>query len=438
MQAVLLQELAVAFPANRMTAAKALRGLYQADPASFLEETLRILPETAMSDPKEVPGAMYLLALLLTLPDALALICDPQKFSTLASLALVYQIKTLDPHVETKLARLAVQLQPYETDRQAALGTRILQVLGAASDPFTTLPALRQLLQCNHPRIRSQAALLIGRISRNPQWAKRFDQREDPRVVANAIESLWGSNSQGAKDAFREACRDPRNRVAGNGAVGLYLADEPDAAAEMFRLGLSRDDRFRATLAWCMGRTGDLRFLPRLRALAQDPVPTVRTPALRALTMVTQRLRELRAAPRLAMEIRSAEFHGGNCILRVVLEDGGPQTRGFTALNFAIIFGDQLAEQYSVEELQEGSETVYKIVSKAATIDHAPVKVELNHERGCGAAAVAAENVEEAPAPGVRLETCPDSASSSAPSVARSAIRLPRRRPLHLGRIWHG
>src|ERR1700690_1096017 len=167
MDSALLKELAGAFSSNRMAAAKAIREICEIDPPGFLAAAVPLLRESALADPTENAGSRYLLSVLLARPDALERLCDPALFSPAQSAALVRQAKTLDPLVELNLARLAAGLS-YRTERDADLGTRALEVLGQSPDPAATMPALRQLLECANERVRSKAALLIGRINRNP------------------------------------------------------------------------------------------------------------------------------------------------------------------------------------------------------------------------------------------------------------------------------
>jgi HEAT repeat protein len=384
MHASTLKELAGSFSANRIMAARAIRELRETDPRAFLEGAVQILRESAVTtDGGENPGAKYLLSMLLARPDALECICDPELFSGPESLALIHQAKTLEPQLETSLARLAARL-PFDTERQANLGTRVLEVLAQISDPTTALPALRQLLECSNARMRSKAALLFGRISRNPKWAKLADPDEDQRVIANSIESLWGLDSEAAKDVFREAVQDSRNRIVGNGAMGLYMAGDLAGAAALFRL--SRDEEWvaRSTASWCMGRAADARFLPRLGKLIKDPAPGVRTTAFRGVGLVNQRVKSFRNAGMLALKIREASYREGKQNLQVVVGDGGPETRGFGALAFVVSSGDEVVEQFSLEQIDEPPLVIYQITYDAPEPEARIVKVELLSERGCG------------------------------------------------------
>lgn len=49
----------------------------------------------------------------------------------------------------------------------------------------------------------------------------------DPRVRANAIESLWGVDSPEARTLLSFATNDANNRVVGNALLGLYHLGNP-------------------------------------------------------------------------------------------------------------------------------------------------------------------------------------------------------------------
>jgi len=383
MNSALLKELAGAFSSNRMAAAKAIREISEIDPPGFLAAALPLLRESALAGPQENAGSRYLLSVLLARPETLERLCDPALFSAAQSAALVRQAKTLDPLVEVNLARLAAGLA-YRTERDADLGTRALEVLGQSQDPAATMPALRQLLECTSERVRSKAALLIGRISHNPQWAALGGLHEDPRVVANAVESLWGLCSRAAREEFRKAAADSKHRVAGNGAVGLYLAGDAHGALALFGLSRHPQEPFRRTSGWAMGRTGDPRFLARLESLTQDPVVVVREAAVRGLTMMNERIQSLAQAARLPLEIRTAKYHEGTHTLHVRVGDGGSASRGFGALDFVVSNGDEVIERYSIEELPGSSPVIYQIIFDAPVSESRLVKVELFSGRGCG------------------------------------------------------
>lgn len=376
MQAALLKELAGGFVTNRMAVARAIREMREKDPEGFAGAALEVLRDTP-----ENPGPRFLLALLLAQPNGLALICDPECFSPEQSISLVQQAKTLDAQVEVKLAKILLAA-PVQTDQQANLATRILDILDHSADPMTILPALRQLLQCPNPRVRSKAALLIGRISRNPQWAKLADPLQDQRVVANAIESLWGLDSAAAKSAFREAANDSRNRVAGNAALGLYVAGDPHGITALFRLSRNKEASFRATAAWSMGYAGDPRFLPRLAELARDPDDMVSRAASKAGTAIADRCVKLKEQPPVQLHIRVARWHEEEHEVQVSVGDGS--AGGLRPLQFILWCGDSIVEDFSFAEIHNGAQIYYQLKWCGPIPATRQVKVQLVTSEGVG------------------------------------------------------
>ncbi len=365
-----------------MVAARAIRELHALDPSGFPAAAAEVLS----SDP-EGPGARFLLALLIGQPDYLRTLCDPQAFTLPVSAALIKQARTLDPMIEVKLAKLLITLS-FSTETEADFAARVLDVLHQ-TDAVTALPALRQLINSSNARVRSKAALLIGRISRNPQWAKLADPFQDTRVAANAVESLWGLETPAACDVFRDAAVDVRNRVAGNGAVGLYLAGDPHSLAILFGFSHSDAASFRNTGAWAMGRTGDPRFLERLSAMTTDPDAGVRRTVARALAAIQSRMKRITDAGGLPVRIHSALCHGGDHEWRVSVEEdaAGPSSPPrLDFRNFVLRSNESPVEEFSVEDKRNGGETLYILRFRTENPQPGLVKVELFTEQGSGEA----------------------------------------------------
>jgi hypothetical protein len=215
MSTALLRTLATNFNANSALAAKGIREIYTRDSAGFARDVTELL-----SNGMDLPGTPYLVAILLGETDWLRTICDPSKYKTAQSLELVRQARRLDPSTDLKLAKMLTAVK-VRSDDEAQFATRVLEVLERSPDPSTALPALRQLWQCSNAHVRSKAALLIGRINQNPQWAEQTEQETDSRVLANAVESLWGLKTPAAREAFFSAALKEHHRVAANGIVGL-------------------------------------------------------------------------------------------------------------------------------------------------------------------------------------------------------------------------
>ena len=378
MHAELVKNLAGSFESNRVVAARTMRELREKDPGGFTAAALQALKDCANG-----AGTRYLLSVLLTQPDGLQILFHPEAFSPEQAGELLTQARQLDPQIEVKLARV-LAATPAQTEEQTNFATRVLEVLGRRGDPATILPALRQLLQSPNGRVRSKAALLIGRVTRNPQWARLHDTQKDQRVVANAIESLWGLDSEAAKVAFREAADDPRNRVAGNGAVGLYMAGEPRSIQLVFQFSKGRDPLFRATAAWCMGRTRDPRFVQRLQVLTEDVDAMVRQAAFRAQAEIAERISQLAQIGKLTLQIRAPKFSKGEHSMHVLVGDGGAQTRGLTGFHFVAWNGVEVVESFEIEEMHQSQPVHYHISFQAAVSASREVKVELYSPLGVG------------------------------------------------------
>ncbi len=373
-----LKELAKDFDANRMLVARSIRELRDQDPNAFLAASCGVLRESPAS-----PGGKYLLAVVLVQSGGLETLCDPALFSADESILLVHEAKSLDPQIEVKLAQLLLA-KPLDSEKQAKYTTQVLEVLDRGAEPSTILPALRQLLKCSNPRVRSKAALLIGRISRNPQWAKLADPSQDQRVVANAIESLWGLDSNAAKTAFAEAAQDPRNRVAGNGAIGLYQAGDASGAALLFEFARRPNASVRATAAWSMGYTKDPRFRGVLRDLVADSDPIVQQAARKAQSLISERLETLKQLPAIPLQIRTAKWHANQHSLQVMVEEGGPATRRLAPLGFIVWSGTSVVERFTFNEIANGGPVLYEFGWQGPKSENATVKVELITDRGIG------------------------------------------------------
>jgi HEAT repeat protein len=82
-------------------------------------------------------------------------------------------------------------------------------------------------------RLRSRLALLWGRLATAARLAELYFEDPDPRVRANAVESLWGRDDDEAVARYRRALQDQYPRIVANACVGLYLAGRTEALREL-------------------------------------------------------------------------------------------------------------------------------------------------------------------------------------------------------------
>lgn len=354
MRTDLLRTLATNFGSNTALAAKAIRELYVRDPLGFPRAA-----EEVLSSGGELPGSSYLMAILVAEADWLRSVCNPDQYTLEQSVDLVRRARKLDPLTEVKLAKMLAALQ-FSTEDEARFAARVLAVLERSPDPSTALPALRQLQQCNDARVRSKAALLIGRIIRNPQWADQSSSESDPRVAANAVESLWGMESAAARDAFFRASLHKHHRMAANGIVGLYMMGDETSIPFLFHLSDSETALARAAAAWAMGHLEDPRFVPRLARLMEDSDPLTRKGAFRSMARVRQKMTQLRAAGALSVQLRDVECRGDAHRVRLAVTKQEQMVTDLDARQFVVWNGPDLVEEFSCA-LRKGAAPYYEI-----------------------------------------------------------------------------
>ena len=129
----------------------------------------------------------------------------------------------------------------------------------------------------------AKATLFVGRRLQNADWVARQLKRDDARVRANAVESIWGLRSPRAKALLEQCLTDSASRVKGTSLLGLHLIGESGVVPQVSLLASHSDYGARSTAAWTMGRIGDPCFVPSLTDLIQDENPQVRGAALRSL-----------------------------------------------------------------------------------------------------------------------------------------------------------
>jgi hypothetical protein len=145
------------------------------------------------------------------------------------------------------------------------------------------VPILIQFLRNPESRIRSRAALMLGRIMPTPRLMYRLMQDRDPRVRANFVEGLWNSAADHST-LFLDSLHDSNQRVVGNALIGLHRSGQTgDVITHVARFTRHPDRYFRAMAAWVMGQTGDERFIIVLRHMLHDQDPLVRQNAFREL-----------------------------------------------------------------------------------------------------------------------------------------------------------
>jgi len=264
-------------------ASRLLRRLSEELPEQFCVAALQHLERS------EESGVNRLLTILMMgqpmLPEYLA---NPALGSRERSLRIVKRLVKLDPSFDVRLARML----PDRTGinhHEAFSGVRayrILDILDQVSRGRRLLPVLAHLAASDDPKIAAKATLFVGRRVQSAEWAARQLRQQDPRVRANAVESIWGLRNPVAVCLLEGCVDDSNNRVAGNALVGLHLLDTPGVAKIIQSMAEAPKANFRSTAAWVMGRIASPEFAPELNRLLKDDSSQVRGAALRALIEV--------------------------------------------------------------------------------------------------------------------------------------------------------
>lgn len=359
-----------------MRCAKAIREIYLLDPDAFPPMVLEVLGSAPDS-----PGAQFLVAILASKPDWLRSVCDPVKHTLDQSLDLMRRAHKVDSLAVLKLADILAQ-PVSSTDAEARFAARVFAVL-KESPPPVALPALRQLSRCPNARIRSKAVLLMGRIYQNPKFVDRGVFEQDPRVAANAVESLWGITDSSVRDAFVNAALDPRHRIAANGIVGLYLMGDECSIPFLFHLSDSEKPLARAAAAWAMGRLEDPRFLPRLARLRDDLDPLIRQGAFRSIARIRKYLTKLEAAGSMIVQLRDVECRAGVHRVTVLVTKEEQVVTGLDARQFVVWNGPDLVEEFSAV-FHAGEAPHYEIAYEAEPSPTNLVKVQVYAPTGVG------------------------------------------------------
>ena len=342
-----LEKLRKCFSANPLGTASALHRLFEQDP-----ERVYSLAIPLLKDGTDSRVCRLLLTLLLQNTDFHLELCNPEKFSLLDAMSIARQAAGLDPALDLKLTQLLPRPDSASPDGPPGPDqNRVLKLLDAASAGTRLVPLISHLIDHPDGRVRSKAALLVGRRIQSARWVHRNLSQPDPRVRANVIESLWGTEAPGAADVLRHALSDPNNRVVGNAAVGLYLLNEPAIVSRILRMIGDRRSEFRATGAWVTGRIEDTRFLDGVKDLLGDPDELVRTNAQRAISRLEDAATKLNEVRPLDLHILKAHrLKSGDRLLRLTVADGDTTYLESLGQNQFVVWEDgRLIGDYQVQ-----------------------------------------------------------------------------------------
>ena len=231
----------------------------------------------------DTPGGTYLLKLLLAQGSMVAIICSPYHLRQDQAHHLVECSKRIDPFFEWKLFRQAADEVERGWEGEAIISMRALDLLSITARSAHQIPVVRKLLQHPNARVRSRAATLMVKVTRDLDWVVTSLDDDEARVRANTLEAFWNPGvSESLKSLLWKALSDADNRVVGNALLGLYRQGDQRMVCLMREMTTDPSERFRSTAVWLLGQTGQRELLPDVQPLVRDPSLMVRRAAVRA------------------------------------------------------------------------------------------------------------------------------------------------------------
>jgi HEAT repeat protein len=343
----LLSTLVRNFEADAAGSRQQIRDLLDNDRDLFFDGAMEIVKSAG-----ESRGGQFVVALMAANGLLLQALCD-SNLSREEALALGRAAKRVDPMVDASLARSLADSAVGNCEIVVSDPARLMEILCEIAEPARIMPSLMRLLRHPNAYLRSKAVKLIGRGGGSVKWLMGRLSESDPRVRANAVESLWGVETPEARTLLNFAVNDANNRVVGNALLGLYYLGDAGVLAEVTKLAGHEAAPFRSTAAWVMGETGDPRFADALRRLISETDPVVRKRAFAGLGRLKAANGQPVAGPRwhVAGRILAGESLKGmrRAMLAVAADDMREAPR-VAPLQFLLSEGGQYITSYKVTE----------------------------------------------------------------------------------------
>ena len=339
------------FEADANSSRKQIRDILDNDRELFYVSSIEIVKATPDSR-----GAQFLVALLAANGMLLQALCDPA-LSRDDALSLGRSARRVEPMVDATLARELADSAVGGGATAIADPARVMDILSEIGDPSRIMGSLMRMMRHPNAYLRSKAVKMIGRGTRSVKWVMGRLSEADPRIRANAVESLWGLETPEARALLNFATNDADNRVVGNALLGLYYLGESSVLADVIRLAGNDVASFRASAAWVMGESADPRFSEALRRMISEPDATVRKRAFASLA----RLKAANSQPAIGTEWHLAgrmlpgeSLKGSRRIMVAVAADDAREQPKVAPLQFILSEAGQYVTSYKIMEKPPG------------------------------------------------------------------------------------
>jgi len=222
-------------------------------------------------------------------------VCDPQMMPLDESIRVARRRAEERRSFEIEVFRhLSQQLMARRVN--VDIVERALEVLIAIAPVARLHGALRSALAHDEARVRSKAAVAVGRCIADIPLLQRLLTDTDARVRANTLEALWHMRGVEIEGIFIRALTDTHHRAVANAAYGLFLIDREKYFPKISALVEHPHAGYRAAGAWLLGKIGEPEHLSMLRPLLTERNTDVRGAAFRALAVLRAADRSVAAA----------------------------------------------------------------------------------------------------------------------------------------------
>jgi HEAT repeat protein len=321
--------------------------LLTSDSQAFCSAAVRVL-----SNGKVSQGSRFLVFLLTKEKLLTSALLDPNASSIRDAAAAAKTIEELGTRLQPAFeVALSKALRPADSATGSTRTLRILELLENIGAQSCWPSFQSELMSHADKTVRSKAALLIGRNTRNTAWIGRRLLDRDGRVQANAVEALWNLSADVARPMLTTALRSSHNRVIANAALGLYRICDLKAVRVLLDMAQHTNPVFRLSALWAMGETEDQRFLHFLMEQFKSTQGKMKLAVTRALSRIRRHEKLIAEKGTVAIHLFDASIQqDGRRRLAFALSH--PGTTGFPGMKpteFAVWEGGHLIEEYEVK-----------------------------------------------------------------------------------------
>ena len=276
MEYMLVRQLASVFSRNQVAARRGLHDLLARSPSRALDALYRVMEEDSAG-----AGAPFVASLVAADETRLLHLVNSPTLHLQAAIRIVRRLIAVEPGLEATLLRMVVRTNDSESI------VRVLSILEEASDCVRISQQLQSLIRQPDLRVRSKAARIVVRISRERDRLVQLLADPDHRVRANAAEGFFALAPKPAEiQALWQLASDEHHRPATTALAVLALCGHPLAVTKLIELLDSANERFQLAAAWAMGRVADPTFLPVLQSVIREQSGSLKRMALRSCTLI--------------------------------------------------------------------------------------------------------------------------------------------------------